>query len=79
MRRLPAWCFGFILLVALLVESLAVADLTELRSRVTKSPLEFTAVPTGGPSPLWGLTLSLLLALAVVGVSLLPSKRGHQD
>jgi hypothetical protein len=50
-----------------------------LRSRTTHEPIELTAVPSGGPSPLWGLAISMLLALAVVAVSLIPSKRGHQD
>jgi hypothetical protein len=64
----------------LMADRLAMAEgLEALRHRKTAETLEFTAVPSGGPSPLWGLGASLLLALAVVAVSLLPSKRGHQD
>ncbi|HJN79271.1 MAG: hypothetical protein QF723_05565 [Phycisphaerales bacterium] len=79
MRRLPGWCFGFTVLAVLLAERLAMADLSALRHRVTQGGLDLPAEPSGGPSPLWGLTLSFLLALAVLTVSLLPSKRGHQD
>ncbi len=79
MRRLPGWCFGFTVLAVLLAERLAMADLSALRQRATEGGLELPSVPSGGPSPLWGLTLSLLLALAVLAASLLPSKRGHQD
>jgi hypothetical protein len=60
-------------------DQFATADLGELGQRTTQVRLEQVSVPSGGPSPLWGLALSLLLALAVVAVSLLPSKRGHQD
>ncbi len=67
------------MLAVLLAERLAMADLSALRHRVTQGGLDLPAEPSGGPSPLWGLTLSFLLALAVLTVSLLPSKRGHQD
>ncbi len=36
-------------------------------------------VPSGGPAPLWGMLVSLILVFMVLGVSLMPSKRGHQD
>lgn len=62
-----------------LLDRLAVADLSALRNRTSNETLELTAVPSGGPSPLWGLALSLMLAMAVVAVSIIPSKRGHQD
>ena len=35
--------------------------------------------PSGGPGPLWGMAISMFMVVAVLGVSLMPSKRGHQD
>jgi len=35
--------------------------------------------PSGGLSPLWGMALSLFLVVCVLAISLMPSKRGHQD
>ncbi len=34
---------------------------------------------SGGISPLFGMTVSVLLVAAIVSASLIPSKRGHQD
>ena len=66
-------------MTAILFVSPLVMAQSELQLRAFQGDPELTAVPSGGPSPLFGLAISLFLALAVVGVSLMPSKRGHQD
>ncbi|MBT4767861.1 MAG: hypothetical protein HOO04_05830 [Phycisphaerae bacterium] len=78
MRRFSVWTFGVMVTAILFVSPLVMAQ-SELQLRAFQGDPELTAVPSGGPSPLFGLAISLFLALAVVGVSLMPSKRGHQD
>ena len=43
------------------------------------TPWQRPNVPAGGLNPLFGMGLSVLLAAAVISVSLLPSKRENED
>jgi hypothetical protein len=79
MRRFSVWTFGVMATVILWVSPLVMAQQSDLSLRAFQGDPDLTAVPSGGPSPLFGLAISLLLALAVIAVSLMPSKRGHQD
>jgi hypothetical protein len=55
------------------------ADEPDLLKHVTEDVYIEPGVPGGGPAPLFGIAIALILAVMVVGVSLMPSKRGHQD
>lgn len=56
----------------------AVPSTNLLDERMTDNYIEPT-VPASGPSPLWGLTIMLLLTAAIVAASLMPSKREEES
>lgn len=60
--------------------ALAEPGIEILENRVTAEPAySEPSVPSAAPAPLWGMFTVLLLTSLVLGVSLIPSKRGHQD
>jgi len=55
------------------------ADEPDLLKRVTEDIYVEPGVPGGGAAPLFGMAIAVLMTVAVLGISLMPSKRGHQD
>ncbi len=61
------------------ITALGLADEPDLLTRVTEDIYVEPGVPGGGSAPLFGMAVAVLMTIAVLGVSLMPSKRGHQD
>jgi hypothetical protein len=78
MRRTNAliWMIGFPLLT---LAEVAFGQEPDLLKHVTEDIYTEPGVPGGGPAPLFGMALALIMTVCVLGVSLMPSKRGHQD
>ena len=78
MRRTPrlAWMMALPLLT---LTTSVLADEPDLLKHVTEDIYTEPGVPGGGPAPLFGMALTMLLTVMVVGVSLMPSRRGHQS
>ncbi|MDG1838913.1 MAG: hypothetical protein P8I91_08945 [Phycisphaerales bacterium] len=78
MRRTPRLIW-MMTLPLLTLSTSVLADEPDLLKHVTEDVYIEPGVPGGGPAPLFGIAIALILAVMVVGVSLMPSKRGHQD
>ena len=78
MRRTPrlVWIMALPLLT---LSTSVLADEPDLLKHVTEDIYTEPGVPGGGPAPLFGIALALILTAMVAAVSLMPSKRGHQD
>ncbi|MDP7030088.1 MAG: hypothetical protein QF733_07705 [Phycisphaerales bacterium] len=76
MRRID-WLAGMTVLAV--TAAAALADEPDLLTRVTEDIYVEPGVPGGGSTPLIGMAVAVLMVIAVLGVSLMPSKRGHQD
>jgi hypothetical protein len=78
MRRtsLLIWMMALPLLT---LSTSVLADEPDLLKHVTEDIYTEPGVPGGGPAPLFGIALALILTAMVAAVSLMPSKRGHQD
>lgn len=78
MRRTPRLIW-MMTLPLLTLSTSVLADEPDLLKHVTEDVYIEPGVPGGGPAPLFGIAIALILAVMVIGVSLMPSKRGHQD
>lgn len=79
MRRTPRLLIWMMALPLLTLSTSVLADEPDLLKHVTEDIYTEPGVPGGGPAPLFGIALALILTAMVAAVSLMPSKRGHQD